>query len=86
MPSFDKPLQTDVEQKEVYSTISHVSGETTFVDICNADGYICANQCGGYPPCIPLFLHGEKITNANRLLAFADTFGLFDNKIKVFKK
>ena len=86
MPSFDKPLQNEVEQKEVCSTISHVSGDTTLVDICNADGYICANQCGGYPPCIPLFLHGEKITNANRLLAFADTFGLFDNKIKVFKK
>ena len=86
MPSFEKPLFNDVQPDEVCSQLNHIDGQTVLVDICDADGYICANQCGGYPPCIPLFLHGEKITNANRLLGFADTFGLFDNKIKVFKK
>ena len=86
MPSFEKPAVNDVQSDNVCSTINHVVGQTELVDVDKADGYICANQCGGYPPCIPLFLQGEKITNANRLFEFKDTFGLFDNKIKVFKK
>ncbi len=86
MPQFDKVESVDVQYANVCDEICHHDGETVLVDISDANGYICAQQCGGYPPCIPLFLKGEKISHANRLLSFNDTFGLCNDKIKVFKK
>ncbi len=86
MPQFDKVESVDVQYTNVCDEICHHDGETVLVDISDANGYICAQQCGGYPPCIPLFLKGEKISHANRLLSFNDTFGLCNDKIKVFKK
>jgi len=63
-----------------------LDGEKTLVDIKDADGFVCAEQCGGYPPCIPLFLKGEKITDASRLDFFDGTFGFYNKKIWVYKK
>ena len=86
MPQFDKVCSHDVQYANVCDEICHCNGETMLVDVNDANGHICAQQCGGYPPCIPLFLKGEKILRADRLLLFNDTFGLHNEKIKVFKK
>lgn len=86
MPQFEKPHTKDVCYHDECCKIVNLCGDVQLVDINDAEGRVCAQQCGGYPPCIPLFLRGEKITNADRLLGFADTFGLCDKKIKVFKK
>ena len=86
MPYFEKVESNDVQYANVCDEICHHDGETMLVDIYRAEGYICAQQCGGYPPCIPLFLKGEKISRADRLFSFNNTFGLYNDKIKVFKK
>ena len=80
------PSSSYVQYANVCDEICHHDGETMLVDIDRAEGYICAQQCGGYPPCIPLFLKGEKISRADRLFSFNNTFGLYNDKIKVFKK
>ena len=64
------------------------SGETEWIETGLAAGRVCANPCGLFPPCTPLFSVGEVITAEKiRLLLSADNvFGVYENKILVFKK
>lgn len=62
--------------------------DVEYVDLSESEGRICAKECGLFPPCVPLVLAGEKITEETvRLLKNADsTFGLQEKKIAVLKE
>ncbi len=64
-----------------------ICGETEWVDTDEAAGRICAENCGLFPPCTPLILRGERISEQKlALLQNADNvFGLKGKKISVFK-
>lgn len=57
-----------------------------WVELENGKGKICANTCGLFPPCTPLIVRGERITEEKiELLQRADNvFGLRERKINVF--
>ncbi len=61
-------------------------GEIELLPLAAATGRVCARECGLFPPCIPLFLKGEKLDGARleRLKNATSTFGLTDGKIAVF--
>ena len=65
-----------------------VSKERELVYLDESIGRVCAETCGLFPPCTPLILRGEIITEEKiELLKKADnTFGLQKNKIFVFKE
>lgn len=86
MPSFDKKSQSfDFGGDGVCSQVDFTfDGGIEEVPIEEAEGRICAEQCGVYPPCIPLFLQNEKIKNAAYLKNFDSLFGVRDGKIKVY--
>ena len=58
------------------------------IDLEDSVGRVCANTCGLFPPCTPLILTGERITEEKmHLLKKADnTFGLQQKKISVLKE
>lgn len=62
--------------------------ETEWVDERDAEGRICALECGLFPPCTPLFFVGERIEREklDGFLKANHRFGTVDNKILVFKK
>ena len=61
---------------------------TEWVELSSAEGRICANNCGLFPPCTPLIFAGEQITKEKiALLQKANNvFGLCEGKILVLKK
>ena len=64
------------------------SGEKKWVDLDEAEGYICAENCGLFPPCTPLIRAGERIERAaiERLKKANRVFGLYENKILVYEE
>ena len=62
--------------------------ETEWVEIEKAEGRICANNCGLFPPCTPLIKAGEAVKKEKiELLQKADNvYGLCDGKIQVLKE
>ena len=62
--------------------------ETEWIDLNYANGRICASVCGLFPPCTPLLLAGERISEEKLdLLSKADNaFGLIERKICVYKE
>ena len=91
---FEKyPLHgSKTNKKELQSTPTPLffdkNAQTEWVEIQNAEGRICAADCGLFPPCTPLIVRGEKITEEKViLLQKADNvFGLSDGKILTVKK
>ena len=63
------------------------AAETELLPLNESENKICARTCGLFPPCEPLIVRGEKITQEKLdLLQTADnTFGLTDGKILVIK-
>ncbi len=63
------------------------NGETEWVEMEKAEGKICAQRCGLFPPCTPLLYEGEKIERAKLelFLKANHRFGTIDGKILVFK-
>ncbi|MBQ8320479.1 MAG: aminotransferase class I/II-fold pyridoxal phosphate-dependent enzyme [Clostridia bacterium] len=61
---------------------------TEEVELIRAEGRICAEQCGIFPPCLPVLFAGEKIgrEKIEKLLRASSTFGLREEKITVVKK
>ena len=53
-----------------------------------AEGRVCAADCGLFPPCIPLILRGERVGAAQAALLqrAGGTFGLREGKIPVFEE
>lgn len=61
--------------------------ETEWVKLEEAEGKICANNCGLFPPCTPLVLQGETVTKEQiELMKNADNlFGVRGDEILVLK-
>lgn len=57
-----------------------------WVEIERAEGRICAENCGLFPPCTPLILSGERVTKEKIALIkqAANVYGIIDGKINVF--
>lgn len=88
---FEKyPLQTvENENERVPAPLVFVQNrETERVEIGSAEGRLCAQTCGLFPPCTPLLQVGERIGKEKiRLLQNADNvFGVTDGKLTVFKE
>lgn len=65
------------------------AGERTeWVPLAEAEGRLCAAECGLFPPCVPLILKGERVSKeaAERLLSANGTFGLREGNILVFEE
>lgn len=58
------------------------------IPLSEAEGRVCAETCGLFPPCLPLLQKGETITREklNALLGAANRFGVERDKIKVVAK
>ena len=63
------------------------TGEEEWVDLPLSIGKICAEDCGLFPPCTPLIVRGEVITEEklSLLQGAKNKFGLWQGKIAVFK-
>lgn len=63
------------------------TAEREWVEIEKAEGKICAENCGLFPPCTPLIFAGETVTSEkiNKLKTANHTFGLHDGRILVLK-
>ena len=63
------------------------TGEVEWVDLPYSIGKICAEDCGLFPPCTPLLVRGEVITEEKLCLLqnAKNRFGLWQGKIAVFK-
>ena len=61
---------------------------TAWVELTEAEGKICANDCGLFPPCTPLIRAGERIGKEQLILLTnaANVYGLVDKKILVVKE
>lgn len=59
-----------------------------WVNLSDAEGKICANNCGLFPPCTPLIFAGEEVTKEkiDLLQQANNVFGLCEGKILVLKK
>ncbi|MDE7439024.1 MAG: aminotransferase class I/II-fold pyridoxal phosphate-dependent enzyme [Clostridia bacterium] len=91
----NKKLQgTYVEKPEIpesersYSFQYALKRQSEWIDLEKAVGRMCAKNAGLAPPCIPLVVIGEMITNATvkALSQAKSTFGLNNGKICVVKK
>ncbi|MBQ9729292.1 MAG: hypothetical protein IJV80_00585, partial [Clostridia bacterium] len=62
-----------------------LSKKTVWMALEKAQGRICAEDCGLFPPCVPVLIKGEKVTEEKiRLLqGKTNVFGLQDGKISV---
>ena len=61
---------------------------TKWVALEQAEGRVCAGLCGLFPPCVPLFQIGEKITTEKieKLQKANNVFGLKNGKILTFQE
>ena len=61
---------------------------TAWVELTEAEGKICATDCGLFPPCTPLIHAGERIGKEQLILLTnaANVYGLVDKKILVVKE
>ena len=64
------------------------NAKTEWVTLNQAEGRICAENSGLFPPCTPLILAGEKIEKEaiDRLKQADNVFGLYEGKILVLKE
>ncbi len=62
------------------------NGKTEWVELSRAEGKICANDCGMFPPCTPLIKRGEKISKEKieLLCSSSNVYGLVERKILIF--
>ena len=78
--------QKDVDQSPAPAVFDK-NGETEWLELAYSEGRVCAKVCGLFPPCMPLILEGETITEKKiKLMLRADhLFGIKDGKICVYK-
>ena len=81
------PLEEIEEEVAPTNRQTLEDGVTEWVALQEAEGEICANICGLFPPCTPLLFRGERISAEKiALLSSANhTFGLKNGKIAVWK-
>lgn len=71
-----------------YSFLYAYRQKTEWVPLKQAVGKMCADNAGLTPPCLPVVIAGEMISEqaVNVLIKAKSTFGVVDGKIKVVKK
>ncbi len=65
--------------------VSLQNQRTEWIALAGAAGRICAGDCGMFPPCTPLIVAGERVSEEKikLLQAAANVYGLVDGKIIV---
>lgn len=71
-----------------YSFLYAYRQKTEWVPLKQAVGKMCADNAGITPPCLPVVIAGEMISQqaVDKLLKAHSTFGVTDGKIKVVKR
>lgn len=71
-----------------YSFLYAYRQKTEWLPLKQAVGKMCADNAGVTPPCLPVVIAGEMISEqaVNVLLKAQSTFGIIDGKIKVVKR
>ena len=71
-----------------YSFLYAYRQKTEWVSLKQAVNRMCADNAGITPPCLPIVIAGEMISEqaVQALLKSHDTFGIVDGKIKVVKR
>lgn len=66
--------------------VKDCDGEIELVALSEAVGRICAEDCGIFPPSLPVVRKGERISEeaVRRLNEAVNTYGLYDGKIKAY--
>lgn len=81
----EKPVIPESERS--YSFQYALKRQSEWIDLDKAVGRMCAKNAGLAPPCIPVVVTGEMITNATvAALSHKSTFGLKNGQICVVKK
>lgn len=82
------PRQPIPENERTYSFIYAQKNPYELIPLKNAAGRMCACNTGITPPCIPVIVAGEIVTEESIkvLLGAKNTYGLVDGKIRVVKK
>ncbi len=73
---------------KIYSYLAAGALPREYVPLNEAAGRVCAANCGVMPPCIPVIVAGERVTEQAiaALKGGGGVFGLTDGKIAVVKK
>jgi arginine/lysine/ornithine decarboxylase len=71
-----------------YSYLYALKRESEYINLDDAVGKMSAENVGVSPPCVPVIVAGEIITEqaVNCLKENEKTFGVVDGKVKVVKK
>lgn len=74
-------------QERTYSFLYAHKNKAEWVPLAEAEGRMCAENAGITPPCLPVVIAGEIVTEQviAALSASKNTFGLLNGKIKVVK-
>lgn len=81
-----KPLLPPADR--TYSYLYALRSRTEWIPLKDGKGRMCAENCGVTPPCFPVIVAGEIITQRaiDLLSGSKNTFGLLSGKIRVVKK
>ena len=84
-------LVNGLPRGEVNSADGALSQSASATELLRPDeavGRICAEECGLFPPCLPLICKGERVTaeKARRLSEAANTFGLTEGRLRVYSE
>lgn len=71
-----------------YSYLYALKGPTEWIPLEGSAGKMCAENCGITPPCLPIVIAGEIITEraVDILSKSKNTFGISEGRIKVVKR
>lgn len=74
--------------ERTYSFLYAYRNKAEWVELKDAAGRMCADNVGITPPCLPILVAGEMVTEQaiQTLLKSKNTFGIVDGKIKVVAK
>ncbi len=83
-----KDLPQKPTAERTYSFLYAYRQRTEWTPLKQSVGKMCADNAGITPPCLPVIIAGEMITEqaVQLLLTAKQTFGLVDGKIKTVKK
>ena len=83
------PYSEETKRERIHTPlVLPENAETEWVVLDDAQGRVCAENCGLFPPCTPLILAGEEIKKdaIERLKRADNVFGISEGKILVLKK
>ena len=86
-PDYEAKRKKKIDKLDPAPIVFDKNTQTEWIKIDEAEGRICANNCGLFPPCTPLIMQGERIEKEQiELIKKADNlFGVRGDKILVLK-